>query len=319
MSVILITGASGLLGSNLARDYSAEHQVSGVFYRHRLALPGVKMIGADLTREELTRRVVGKVQPDLVVHCAAATDVDRCQDDEVWAHRLNVEMARHVAAVSADRQVPLIHISTDAVFDGRAGGYDEDSDPNPINVYGRSKLEGERAVRAAHEHALIIRTNLFGWNLRRDGKSLAEWFLASLAAGRSIPGFDDVSFSPLLVNDLGALLLELWSRGGQGTYHIGGKDCLTKYQFGRQLAFRFGHDPEAIERSSSEQAALTAPRPKQLCLNSAKVEAELGRSVPDLADGLDRFVALARELGRLETSSGPRLSASAIGSKAIGR
>lgn len=319
MAVILITGASGLLGGNLARDYSAQYDVSGVFHSHRIALSGVKMIGADLTQDELTRRVIGKVQPDLVVHCAAATDVDRCQRDEAWAYRLNVEMARSVATAAAAREASLIHISTDAVFDGRQGGYSEHSEPAPINVYGASKLAGEAAVRKAHPDALIVRTNLFGWNLRRNHRSLAEWFLASLVEGRVIQGFGDVSFSPILVNDLGDLLLELWAKGAQGLLHLGGADCLSKHQFGRELAARFGHDPASIRRSSVDQAGLVAPRPKELCLDSGKAATVLARPVPSLAGGLDRFAALATELGRWAAYAGPLPANPAVDSEIVGR
>lgn len=290
MSHLLITGASGLLGANLARDFAPDHEVSGVFHRNRVPIAGVRMIGADLSQQRLARMVVGKVKPEIVIHCAAGTDVDRCQRDEEWAHRLNRDMAEHVAAAAAANGASLVHISTDAVFDGQKGDYSEEDRPEPVNIYGRTKLAGEEAVLDAHPGALIVRTNLFGRSLGTSRGSLAEWFLGELREGESPPGFTDVHFSPILVNDLGPLLLDLVGRGARGLFHIGGATCLSKFEFGRRLAAAFGYAPERIRPSTLEEVDLEAPRPKKLCLDCSKLERELGREVPTVDAGLGRLV-----------------------------
>lgn len=286
MTRILISGASGLLGGNLAHDYAERHEVWGVFHEHSLSMPGVSMIGANLSLKDSAQMVLGKVKPQLVIHCAAATDVDRCQREPEWANRLNCEMAEHVAGAARRVGARLIHISTDAVFDGRAGGYTERDKAAPINVYGQTKLEGEGRVLAANPGALVVRTNLFGWNVQGGKSGLAGWFLGHLAAGRSCAGFDDVFFSPIHVRHLGEILLELARAEAQDVLHVGGATCLTKYEFGRALAREFGFDESLIERASVEGVGLHAPRPKRICLDSDRARALLGHEMPELDSGL---------------------------------
>jgi dTDP-4-dehydrorhamnose reductase len=291
MSRLLVTGASGFLGGNIARDLAGDYEVSGVYHHTRLVIPGVRMIGADLAEPGLARMIVGKIRPDYVIHCAAAANVDRCQSDKAWAMRLNRDMAQHVALAAAEHGARLAHISTDAVFDGGRGGYREDDPPRPINVYGQSKLAGEEAVLAAHPTALVVRTNLFGWNLANPHAGLAAWFLGKLIRSEPCAGFTDVEFSPIVVNAVGPVLLALLASNGSGVVHVGGRDCISKYEFGRKLAQRLGLNPALIVPSSVESVGLAAPRPKRLCLDSSYVMALLGKELPSVDKGLDDLSA----------------------------
>ena len=288
MARILITGASGLLGSNLALLGASEHEVLGTFHRHSLDIPGVQLVAADLTDPEAAGTVIGSYRPEWVVHCAGATEVDRCELEPAWAWRLNVDMARHVAAAAQSVGARLAHISTDAVFDGEAGEYRESDEARPISIYGQSKLAGERAVAESHPEALILRINFFGWGAGPK-RSLAEWFLERLEAGQSCPGFTDVYFSPLLAQHLGRLVFELLAAGPSGLFHLPGRICLSKYEFGVRLAQAFGLDPSLIRPTSIDAAKFPAARAKRLCLAGEKVEAALGRPLPDLEDGLREF------------------------------
>jgi dTDP-4-dehydrorhamnose reductase len=295
MRVILVTGASGMLGGNLAADWAGLHEVHGVFHQHRTAIAGVQMIGADLTDRQKARTVMGKVKPDLVVHCAAATDLDRCQREPAWADRLNREMAANVADAARRVDSKLIHISTDAVFDGSGGPYQEGDEPNPLSIYGQSKLAGERAVLGHDDEALVIRTNLFGWTRRPGRLSLSEWFLDKLRRAESCVGFADVFFSPILANDLGPILLDLADSGFGGLFHIGGADCLSKDAFGRKLADAFGYSDDLIEPGSVENIGFDAPRARRLCLDSSKAEAAIGSHMPSVDAGIERMKQRAPE------------------------
>jgi dTDP-4-dehydrorhamnose reductase len=220
-----------------------------------------------------------------VIHCAAASEVDRCELDPAWAWRLNREMALNVAAAARKAGARLAHISTDAVFDGAAGYYRESDEARPITIYGESKLAGERAVQDAYPEALVLRINLFGWS-PGPKRSLAEWFLSRLEAEETCPGFTDVFFSPLLAPHLGRAILDLLAAGASGVFHLPGQTCLTKYEFGVRLATEFGLDPDRIRPTSVDEAKLAARRPKQLCLNGEKAEAVLGRQLPGIESGL---------------------------------
>lgn len=310
MARILVTGASGLLGANLVlHAVDQGHRVIAVSRTRLVTAAGVESALVDLSQPGQARSVMQSFRPNWVVHCAGLTDVDRCECEPELAFKLNAEMAELVAHASRATGARQVHLSTDAVFDGRQGDYDEGATPAPINVYGRSKLSAEQAVIEADPGALIVRTNFFGWNARA-AHGLAEWFLGELQDGRPCAGFEDVWFSPLLVNDLCGILLRLVDAGLSGIYHVPGADCVTKYDFGVRLANAFELDSSLITRASVKGARLAAPRGERLCLSSRRLTADLGLSPPgldrgmaglkDLRDGT--YVARLRDLIRRQTS-----------------
>lgn len=289
MARILVTGASGLLGANLMLTAMEQgHAVTGVACTHRLRPMGFEFVQADLTRPGEAGRVLAEASPDWVVHCAALTDLDACERMPELADRVNRDAARGVAAAAASRGARLVHISTDAVFDGLRGNYTEEDTPHPINAYARSKLDGERAIADVYPSAAIVRTNLYGWNALPKC-SLAEWFLENLEAGKSCKGFSDVRTTPILVNDLARVLLDLAAGTLSGVYHIAGGECLSKYEFGLRVASAFGLDGGLIRPASVDVAGLKAKRSKALCLNSGKAQAALAIRLPSVDEGLTRF------------------------------
>jgi dTDP-4-dehydrorhamnose reductase len=288
MAKLLITGASGLLGANLLLAATEEHEVVAVCHQHPIVLEGVEVVVADLSQPGAAREVIGACRPAWVIHCAAATSVDGCESDPVSAYRLNRDMAGWVAGAARGCGARLVHVSTDAVFDGEHGGYREEDTPRPVHVYGMSKLAGEQAVAAAHPEAAIVRTNLYGWNALPK-LSLAEWFLERLEAGERCPGFADVWFTPILVNDLAPLLLKMLEVGLRGVYHVGGGECLSKYEFGVRLAEVFGLDASLIQPVEVGATELQAKRPRRLCLDGSKIERELRVRLPAAIEGLERF------------------------------
>jgi len=283
---LLITGASGLLGSNLVlAAVDAGHQVFATSLTKPIHLSNVGWRAADLTTPEENAALMNAAEPDWVIHCAAATDVDQCEADQAWAFELNRDMARNVAEASREAGAIHVHISTDAVFDGGQGSHAESDEATPINTYGLSKLEGEQAVVDANPQAAIVRTNIYGWS--PPGRtSLAEWFLAHLRQGKPTPGFADIQINPLLANQLSALLLDVLAAGLSGIYHIASRDSVTKYELGARLADVFELDADLIQPTESEQAGLKAARPKDLSLEVGKIERDLGVQMPNVNDGV---------------------------------
>lgn len=291
---ILVTGASGLLGLNLALEASRQHVVFGSVYRHGLNTKAFQVIRCNLLDPLQLKSLLEQSHPDWVINCAALADLDACEADPALAQKINSELPRQLAAHVARGGARLAHISTDAVFDGKEGNYSEDDEPNPLSVYARTKLEGERAVLEANPQAIVARVNLFGWSI--SGKrSLAEWFINNLSLGRSVMGFTDVYFCPLLANDLGELLLEMLDHGLKGLYHVVSSECSTKYDFGRRLARLFGYDEDLIQPASVSQAGLSAARSPNLTLRTDKLTRDLGKYPPDLSVGLQKFYQLYRE------------------------
>ena len=303
MTRLMVTGASGLLGSNLAIYAREKLDVIGLYHRNAIEIDGARMVAEDLSQPGSALQITRQHRPDLVVHCAAATDVDRCEREPEWARALNVKMAEFVACACYDAGIPFAHISTDAVFDGLTGGYREDDPAKPISVYGETKLAGEYAVRQANPQALVLRTNLYGWS--PDGqRGLAQWFANRLEAGQVCTGFTDVNFSPVYAQHLARAILELLERRAEGLFHLGGQTCLSKHEFGIALARGMDLDTSLIEPATVESAKLEAARPKQLCLNSDKAEATLGRMLPGVEFGL-RELAEARQNWRSQPKMQP--------------
>ncbi len=277
---LLITGVTGLLGANLAWEArEAGWAIWGVSRRRGLPGAPFPVRQADLTDPAALDAIWAWARPDAVVHTAALAHVDACERDPARAQRINADLPGALAARAAQARVPLVHISTDAVFDGQRGDYTEEDPPRPLNVYARTKLAGERAVLAAHPRAAVLRVNFFGWSLTGQ-RSLAEWFWDNLRAGRPMRGFTDVWFCPLLANHLARLILEILERGLQGLFHATGSACTSKYAFGVALAQTFGYDPGLIRPVSVAEAALTAPRPRRLTLRNDRLRRALGHDWP---------------------------------------
>jgi dTDP-4-dehydrorhamnose reductase len=290
---IVITGASGLLGLNLALEAAGYgHEVTGVVNDHALKSTTFRVIRSDLLVPGAVERLIDETRPEWVINCAALAVVDACESNPDLAVKLNIELPEKLATIVGRGGARLVHVSTDAVFDGQRGGYTEEDLPNPLSVYARTKLEGEQAVAVADPEAIIARTNIYGWSL--SGKrSLAEFFFYNLDEKKPVMGFTDVYFCPLLVNDMAQLLLRMLSKGLRGLYHVVSSECVTKYEFGVALAERFGLDASLIHPASVSESGLKAARSPRLTLSASKLARDLGEYTPALSPSLDRFYRLS--------------------------
>lgn len=291
MTRIMVTGAGGLLGLNLALQAAEQHTVIGVDRLSSLKPDLFEMYKLDLLQPDAVTRALDDIRPDWVIHCAALANVDACEKQPHLAQRLNADLPGQLAVQTAQRSLRLVHLSTDAVFDGRQGNYRETDEPNPLNSYARSKLLGEQVVLQNDPDAIVVRVNFYGWSQSGD-RSLAEFFFNNLKAGQQINGFMDVLYCPLLANDLAELLLEMLAAGLQGLFHVVSPEQLSKYQFGVRLAQVFGYDPALIRSISVHDSGLKANRSPNLTLNTDKLTQALGHPAPDIQSGLDRFFQL---------------------------
>jgi dTDP-4-dehydrorhamnose reductase len=285
---ILVTGASGLLGLNLSLMEIGAHSIVGVD-RSKLAGTPFEIIKADLLDPEVEHRILDTVKPDTVIHTAALANLEACEEQPETARLLNSELPGELADACARRGIRMIHISTDAVFDGTKDGvYTEEDVPNPQGIYAQTKLEGERNVLSANPGALVVRVNFFGWSLSGT-RSLPEFFINKLSAGKKAQGFTDVFFCPLFVGDLAEILIKTFAQGLSGIYHVVGSESLSKHDFGIAVARQFGLDARLIEAVSVEESTLIARRSHNLRLSIHKLSTALGEPVPGYSTGLDRF------------------------------
>jgi dTDP-4-dehydrorhamnose reductase len=294
MTKILITGASGLLGLNLSLAKYQTHTIIGVD-RAKLAGVPYELVRADLTQPGVIAQLIDVHRPEAIIHTAANANVDACQSDPQGAQRLNAELPGELASICAIKGVRLVHISTDAVFDGTLlDAYTEEHAPHPLGVYAQTKLEGERNVLSANLEAIVARVNFFGWSLS-GARSLSEFFFNKLSAGEQCNGFTDVYFCPLFVGDLADILTLMLEKNLTGLYHVVGSEALSKYDFGQRIARQFGFDQNLVIPRSVEESGLKAPRSHNLRLSIHKLSTALGQEIPAVSTGIARFYTQAQQ------------------------
>ena len=294
MTKFLIIGGSGLLGCSLVLAARGRgHDVIATYKDHPIRFLGVPSMRFDAMNGEEVGRIFSDINSDWIINCAALTDVDRCETDISLATRMNSELPGILAHESRRRGAGIVHISTDYVFDGKVGQYTEKSEPSPINVYGRTKLAGEKYVESENPKNLIIRTTMFGWNVQ-DKKSLAEWMLWSLRCDRKFLGYSDKYFSPLLTWDLSHLILDLIFARQTGLFNLSSRDYVSKEIFARKLASIYGLDQNLISPYSEKDRVIDgidtrAVRPNNSSLCSKKAENVLNRIMPSVNEGLKKL------------------------------
>ena len=288
MARILVTGASGLLGINLSQEMMTEHEIVGVD-RGKLVNAPFKVLKVDLLDAGVVDSILDSAQPEWLINCAALADLDACEDDPDLARRLNTDLPAQMAKACKARGVSFVHISTDAVFDGEKDGfYTEEDAPNPLGIYSKTKLEGERAVLSEDENAIVVRVNFYGWSLG-GRRSLAEFFFRNLTNNKSMSGYTDVVFCPMLVNDTARVLVKMLKNGLGGLYHLVGPQAMSKYQFGVEIARKFSLEESEISPKSILSSSLSARRAHNLCLSTHKLSTDLGQSLPEFSTGLNEF------------------------------
>lgn len=277
-----------MLGINLALEALRGHEVIGVD-RGKLKSAPFQVFHADFLHTNEILSIIDSTRPDWIINCAALANLEECEKHPDQAKMLNTNLPAELATACAKRNIKFIHLSTDAVFNGeKEGAYTEDDEPNPQGVYSQTKLEGERVVQEVNPQAIIARVNFFGWSLG-SRRSLGEFFVNNLSEGKNVNGFTDVIFCPMWVNHLSRTLLEMLEKNLHGLYHVVGARAMSKYQFGVEVARKFGLRESLIEPQSVERSTLTARRSHNLWLSIHKLSTDLGHVVPDFSTGLDGF------------------------------
>jgi dTDP-4-dehydrorhamnose reductase len=286
---LVVTGASGLLGINLCLVALGQgHHVTGLSHTRGLVGIPFDLLRVDLADSASALSVIEGAQPEAIIHCAALADMNAAQKAPELAYQVNCEAAGALAKAASRWGIPLIHISTDAVFDGTTGGYREEDPVSPLSFYAQTKLAGEEVVMMMHPDAIIARVVFFGWSIS-GRRSLSEFFFNNMRDGQQVKGFTDALFSPLYVEDLADVLLEMLSVGLKGVYHVVSPESMSKYDFGVCIAERFGFDSDLIEPIRMQDLARGAPRSSNLALKPGKVQTALGHPLPTVEMGIERL------------------------------
>jgi len=308
----VITGASGLLGAHVAAALSRSYEVIGVDRHAWWGDEPVKMLVGDLEDPHFLQRAVASMAPDVLIHCAALAHVDQCEQDPAQAYASNATLTHRLVGAVSSRCL-VVYISSDGVFRGNKPWATEQDLPCPRTVYGRSKVHGEWSVAQATDNHLIVRTNFYGWSSGRK-TTFGEWLSHALEIEEPVTLFTDFYFTPIYVVDLVERVARLLETDYRGIIHVGGRDRLSKYEFGRLMAdaghFRMDH----IRPGSIDEVPVMARRPKDMSLSSQRFVQSTGLEVPAGMSGLRRFIAdRGRSLSaRLTASETPMASSPSV-------
>lgn len=286
---LLVIGGSSLLGSKILDVGQRRYGADRCFSSHNRNNGGGSADRVDIGSEGEVRRLFEKVRPEVVICAAAMTNVDDCERYPELAKKINSDGPRNVSLSCKKFDSKLIHVSTDYVFDGEKNGrYTEDDDPNPISVYGRSKLDGDSHVLSVLPDAVIARPAvLYGWNNTVRKENFVTWVIGKLRDNQAVPLFEDQYTSPTFADDLARTLLDLSEKEVSGIWNVSGPDCLNRPECGRKIAEVFKLDASLISPVPMASVNLPAKRPRRTCLDVSKVERLLKRKTLSFEDGIN--------------------------------
>lgn len=290
---ILITGARGMLGSDLSR-------IIGSNERHQVVETDVielpESFRLDITQEEKIKDFIVGAEPEVVINTAGYTDVDGCETNIELAFSVNAEGVKNLALACQKLRVFLVHLSTDYVFDGNKGTpYCEGDSPNPLGIYGRSKLQGEIYLRQILDRYLLIRTQ---WLYGKKGKNFVETILNLARTRDELKVVDDQWGSPTFTRDLSRAIKELIEKGANGIYHIVNEGYCNWFEFAQKILELNGNQVTLTPLSSTELFASggrPAPRPSFSVLSIEKLRKDMGIVLPAWQESLKEYLLNERQ------------------------
>lgn len=281
MKTIVFTGGSSLLAQSWIRDNSPNFNYILSLHQRKLEDSKHKTIFLDYKKVAHIAEQLRLIKADIVVNCIGLTSVEDCEENQKLAKETNVETTSNIASACHQSGVKMVHISTDHLFDGTKAFSQETTQLSPLNVYGKTKGEGEQIILSKNPDTLIIRTNFFGWGPSYKA-SFSDKILKSLESEKSINLFDDVYYTPISIKTLSEKVHLLINKDASGVFNICSNERITKYQFGLMIADAFGYAKELVHPMSIEAVPNLTVRPKDMSLSNHKLCTFLNSSIPSL-------------------------------------
>ena len=294
MKKILITGANGLLGHKLVSLLSNQLDVCLVATAKgicRFFLPSnVVYRSLDITNADVCKNLISEFQPDALIHAAAMTKVDVCEDEREACDLINIKGVSNLIEAIGNRNTHFVHISTDFIYEGNEEEYFEDSKVNPLSYYGRSKWKSEQLFEQVSFPCSILRTVLVYGVLQDLSRSnIVLWAKAALEKGEKINVVDDQYRCPTLAEDVACACLQVIQENATGVYHVSGKDFLSILDIVFEIADYWGLDKSLINSISSVSLNQKAIRPLKTNLNISKAKQVFNYQPKSFREGLKLF------------------------------
>ena len=291
---ILIIGSNGMLGQRLVDCYDFMNtEMLAASAEESSFIENVEYKQVDITNKKAVGELVKSFYPDVIINAAAFTAVDLCETEKELAWKVNAEGPKYLAFYAGAIDAHLIHISTDYVFNGKAGPYDENAPIDPINYYGKTKLAGENALRVSNARNTIIRTNVLYGPVKKGRPDFVKWVVQTLREGKRIRIVDDQINNPTFIDDLVSAIVKVIASKKLGVYHIGGNEFLNRFDFTMRIAEYFDLDKNLVDRIKTEELNQPAKRPLKSGLITLKAETEFGYKPHKIEE---TFAILKKEL-----------------------
>lgn len=281
MKRILITGSNGLLGQKLVHlltQYPNYYTIATSRGANRLNgnFPNFEYHSLDITNRDEVLDKVSALKPDYIINTAAMTNVDQCESEKELCRAMNVDAVAYLVEACAQNNIFLLHLSTDFIFDGEAGPYDEEAVARPLSFYGHSKLDAEKLVLKSNIRWAIARTVLvYGIAQDMSRSNIVLWVKSSLEQGKQINVVDDQWRTPTLAEDLAKGCELIVANNATGIYNISGKEMLTPYDMALKTADFFKLDKSLIHRTDSTKFTQPAKRPPKTGFIITKAQQDL--------------------------------------------
>jgi len=285
---ILLTGGSGLLATNWFFSLNNQYSFYLGLNERKIHPPASQVLYLNFFSAESLMKQLKELAPSVVIHAAGLTSVEKCENNPELAFYIHVELSSMIASVTKRLAIPLVHISTDHLFDGKAPMLSEEQPAHAVNIYGKTKALAEIKVGEIYPEALIIRTNFFAWGTTYR-KSFSDYIIESLREKHMISLFDDVFYTPILAENLIKTVHELLDKKASGIFNIVSDDRISKYDFGVLIADQFGLDKSHIKKCSIQDKLNLVKRPRDMSLSNQKVKCFLGRSMGSVKQNIIRL------------------------------
>ena len=284
---VIITGCHGLLGQKLVAQAPAGIEVIGFDLQPESPiLSADHYFRQDISRRRETVKLIREIQPDWIINAAAYTDVDGAETEKELCWRVNVTAVDNLAYAARKSHARLVHISSDYVFDGKEGPYDEEATPNPLGYYGRSKLASENVLHASPIEYTIIRTMILYGKEMNGRPNFVTWLIDKLQRNERVSIVTDQFGNTTLANELADGIWKVIEKGYLGMLHIAGREIVDRFTFAKKIARVFDLDPDLMTPVTTESLNQAAPRPLKSGLIIDRARKELGIEMSDVEGGL---------------------------------
>ena len=270
MKKLLVTGASGFLGWHLCQLAKQQWDVYSTYFSHEIEIPDVTMLKVDLRDFQELKHLFEQIQPSAAIHTAAKSSPNYCQMHTAESYAINVTTSLNIAGLCADYGIPYVFTSTDLVFDGLNAPYRETDPVSPVNTYGEQKVQAETGILARYPLATICRMPLMFGMATPTATSFMQPFMQTLKEGKELALFTDEFRTPASGTTASKGLLMILEKEVQGIIHFGGKERLSRYDFGRLLVEVFQLPASRLKSCRQQDVKMAAPRPADVSLDSSK-------------------------------------------------